>query len=130
VDVKPALVWKSRIVNFKRLPAHYPVSYGSTWQSDHPVNIATIPVGYGDGYFRLLSNKGRVIVNGKSYPQVGRVCMDQLMINLEDDAAQIGAEVTLLGESFTADDLAGLIGTISYEVLTNIGARVPRVYVG
>ena len=110
------------------------MSYGSTWQSDHPVRVVTMPVGYGDGYFRALSNRGQVLIRGRRYPIVGRVCMDQMMANVEGDSAYNGDLVTLIGtdgdESITADDLAGWAGTIPYEVLTNINTRVPRVYVG
>ncbi|MCS7011915.1 MAG: alanine racemase [Anaerolineales bacterium] len=132
LPVRPALSWKSRVVYFKvTLPGH-PVSYGSTWQSDHPVHIVTIPVGYGDGYFRSMSNKAQVILRGRKYPQVGRICMDQMMVNLESDVAYNGDEVILLGESeglaITAEDLAEWAGTISYEILTNINTRVPRLY--
>ncbi len=133
VMVQPALAWKSRVVYFKVVRAGNPVSYGSTWQSDHPVRIVTVPVGYGDGYFRNLSNKASVIIRGKKYPEVGRVCMDQIMVNIESDSAFNGDEVTLIGESdgeeITAQDLAEWAGTIPYEVLTNINTRVPRVYV-
>jgi alanine racemase len=132
VLVHPALTWKTRIVYSKMIPANYPVSYGSTWQSDHPVRIITLPVGYGDGYFRCLSNRAQVIVSGKKKPIVGRICMDQLMVNLEDEMAQVGDVVVLLGEwngqAITADDLADMAGTIPYEILTNINLRVPRVY--
>jgi alanine racemase len=133
VAIRPALTWKTRAVFEKVLPPFHPVSYGSTWQSDHPVRILTLPVGYGDGYFRLLSNKAPVIVRGRRYPQVGRVCMDQMMVNLEKDPADVGEEVLLIGEAgkvkVTADELAELIGTISYEIFTNINTRVPRAYV-
>jgi alanine racemase len=133
VVVQPALAWKSRVVYFKVVRAGHPVSYGSTWQSDHPVRIVTVPVGYGDGYFRSLSNRAQVIIRGKKYPQVGRVCMDQMMINIEADSAFNGDEVTLIGEAegiaITAQDLADWAGTIPYEILTNINTRVPRVYI-
>jgi alanine racemase len=92
----------------------------------------TVPVGYGDGYFRALSNRSQVIIRGRKYPQVGRVCMDQMMVNIENDSAYNGDEVTLIGESgdqvITAQDLADWAGTIPYEILTNINTRVPRVY--
>jgi alanine racemase len=121
------------VVYFKVVRAGNPVSYGSTWKSDHPVRIVTVPVGYGDGYFRSMSNKASVIIRGKKYPQVGRVCMDQIMINIESDSAFNGDEVTLIGESngeeISAQDLAEWTGTIPYEILTNINTRVPRVYV-
>jgi alanine racemase len=132
VAVLPALAWKSRVVYFKVVKAGHPVSYGSTWQSDHPVRIVTVPVGYGDGYFRSMSNRARVIIRGKAYPQVGRVCMDQMMVNIESDSAFNGDEVTLIGEAggiaITVQDLADWAGTIPYEILTNINTRVPRVY--
>jgi alanine racemase len=133
VEVKPALAWKSRVVYFKvTLPGH-PVSYGSTWQSDHNVRIVTVPVGYGDGYFRSMSNKAQVVIHGKKYPQVGRVCMDQIMVNIEDDSAFNGDEVILIGEAengerVTVEELAEWADTIPYEILTNINTRVPRIY--
>jgi alanine racemase len=129
VEVKPALSWKSRVVYFKVVRPGHPVSYGSTWQSDHPVRVVTIPVGYGDGYFRGMSNKAQVIIRGQKYPQVGRICMDQMMVNIEMGTAYNGDEVTLIGDQVTVEDLAEWAGTIPYEILTNIGARVPRVYV-
>jgi alanine racemase len=133
VPVHPALTWKTKAVHSKIIPAHYPVSYGSTWQSDHQVRILTLPVGYGDGYFRCLSNRSQVVVGGRKRPVVGRVCMDQIMVNLESEEAEAGEEVILLGkqrgEAITADELAELAGTIPYEILTNINQRVPRVYV-
>lgn len=133
IAVHPALAWKSRVVYFKVVTPGHPVSYGSTWQSDHPVRMVTVPVGYGDGYFRALSNVARVIIRGKKYPVVGRVCMDQIMVNIEWETAYNGDEVVLLGaagdETITCEDVAGWAGTIPYEVLTNINTRVPRLYV-
>ena len=133
VEVRPALAWKSRVVYFKVVKAGHPVSYGSTWQSDHPVRIVTVPVGYGDGYFRSMSNQAQVLIRGKKYPQVGRICMDQMMVNIEADSAFNGDEVTLMGESdslaISAQELADWAGTIPYEILTNINTRVPRVYI-
>ena len=133
IPVRPALAWKSRVVYFKVVTPGHPVSYGSTWQSDHPVRMVTVPVGYGDGYFRALSNIARVIIRGKKYPVVGRVCMDQIMVNIEWETAYNGDEVVLLGaagdETITCEDVAGWAGTIPYEVLTNINTRVPRLYV-
>jgi alanine racemase len=134
IAVQPALSWKSRVAYFKVVKPGHPVSYGSTWQADHPVRVVTIPVGYGDGYFRSLSNRAAVIIRGKRYPVVGRVCMDQIMVNIEWDSAYNGDEVVLLGaaggESVSCEDLADWAGTIPYEVLTSISARVPREYVG
>ena len=134
IAIAPALEWRSAVNYFKVVQPGAPVSYGSTWQSDHPVRLVTMPVGYGDGYFRAISNRGQVLINGKRYPIVGRVCMDQMMANLEWDSAFNGDTVTLIGtdgdETITADEVASWAGTISYEVLTNINTRVPRVYVG
>jgi alanine racemase len=134
VEVKPALAWKSRVVYFKVTQPGHPVSYGSTWQSDHNVRIVTVPVGYGDGYFRSMSNKAQVVIHGKKYPQVGRVCMDQIMVNIEQDSAFNGDEVILVGEAasgerVTVEELAEWADTIPYEILTNINTRVPRVYI-
>ncbi len=129
VAVRPALSWKSRVVYFKVVQPGHPVSYGSTWQSDHPVRVVTIPVGYGDGYFRAMSNRAQVIIRGQKYPVVGRICMDQMMVNLEMGTAYNGDEVILLGEGISAADLAEWAGTIPYEILTNINTRVPRVYI-
>lgn len=137
IKVEPALSWKSRVVYFKVVQPGHPVSYGSMWQSDHLVRVITIPVGYGDGYFRSMSNRAQVIIRGEKYPQVGRICMDQMMVNLEMGTAYNGDEVILIGEGdtlagsvqITVEDLAEWAGTIPYEILTNIGARVPRVYI-
>jgi alanine racemase len=133
VPIAPALTWKSRVVYSKLTLPGNPVSYGSLWVSDHPVNTVTVPCGYADGYFRRMTNQPKVIVNGKKYQQVGRICMDQCMVNLEDDTAALGDEVILLGqapggESIRAEDLAAWVGTNPYEVMTSISARVPRVY--
>ncbi|MDB6137218.1 MAG: alr [Verrucomicrobiaceae bacterium] len=134
VAVAPALQWRSQVSFFKVVQPGHPVSYGSTWQTDHPVRVVTMPVGYGDGYFRALSNRGQVLIRGRRYPIAGRVCMDQMMANIEWDSAFNGDAVTLIGtdgdQTITADDVAGWAGTIPYEVLTNINTRVPRVYVG
>jgi len=133
IEVKPALAWKSRVVYFKVVKPGHAVSYGSTWQSDHNVRVVTVPVGYGDGYFRSMSNRAQVIIRSKRYPQVGSICMDQLMVNIEWDSAYNGDEVILLGEAdgvrISVEDLAQWAGTIPYEILTNINTRVPRLYI-
>jgi len=132
VEVRPALSWKSKVVYFKVVKPGHPVSYGSAWQSDHMVRVVTVPVGYGDGYFRNMWGKAQVLLNGKRYPVVGRVCMDQVMVNIEWDSAYNDDEVVLIGEmgdeQITCEDLAEWAGTIPYEVLTNINTRVPRMY--
>jgi alanine racemase len=132
VAVRPCLAWKSRVVYFKVVQPDHPVSYGSTWQSDHLVRVVTVPVGYGDGYLRAMSGQAQVIIRGKRYPVVGRICMDQLMVNIEWETAYNGDEVILLGAmgdtAVTVEELAEWAGTIPYEILTNINTRVPRVY--
>lgn len=133
IEVEPVLSWTTQVVYFKVVEADSPVSYGSTWRSDHPVRLVTVPVGYGDGYSRLMSDRAQVLIRGRRYPVVGRICMDQSMVNIEWDTAYNGDRVTLIGrdgdEVIGADDLAEWMGTIPYEILTNISARVPRVYV-
>ena len=129
VEVKPALTWHSRVVYSKITQPGRPVSYGSLWQSEVPTRIVTIPCGYADGYFRRMTNRAQVIVNEKKYPQVGRICMDQFMVNVGNDDAKVGDEVILLGDGITAEDFADWTGTNEYEVMTNISARVPRVFI-
>lgn len=135
IPVRPALSWRSRVVYFKVVGPDQPVSYGSTWKSNQMIRMVTVPVGYGDGYFRSMSGKAEVLIGGKRYPVVGRICMDQLMVNIGWDSAYNGDEVILIGEdkktgaSVSCEDLASWAGTIPYEVLTNINTRVPRVYV-
>ena len=132
IEVEPAITWTSRVVYFKVVKPDHPVSYGSTWQSDHDVRVVTIPVGYGDGYFRSMSGKAQVLIHGKRYPVVGSICMDQFMVNIEQDSAFNEDEVILVGkngkERISVEELAQWAGTIPYEVLTNINTRVPRVY--
>lgn len=129
ITVKPALTWKSKVVYSKITQPGRGVSYGSLWQAESPARIVTIPCGYADGYFRRMTNQARVLIKGKSYPQVGRICMDQFMINAGEDNVSVGDEVTLLGNGITPEELADWTGTNEYEVMTNISARVPRVYV-
>jgi alanine racemase len=133
VAVHPALSWKSRVVYFKVILPGHPVGYGSAWQTDHMVRAVTVPVGYGDGYFRNMSGKALVLLRGKKYPVVGRISMDQVVVNIEWDSAYNDDEVVLIGEmggeTITCQDLADWAGTIPYEILTNINTRVPRVYV-
>ncbi len=132
VPVRPALAWKSRVVYFKVVLPYHPVSYGSTWVSDRMTRVITIPVGYGDGYSRRMSGRAEVLVGGKRYPVIGRICMDQLMVNIGWDSAYNGDEVVLLGEaddqSITVEELAAWADTNVYEILTSINTRVPRLY--
>jgi alanine racemase len=128
VEIAPALRWVSHAAFSKiTLPGH-PVSYGSLWQSDVTTRIVTIPCGYGDGYFRRMTNQAQVMIHGKRYPQVGRICMDQFMVNVGKDDIPVGEEVVLLGDGISAYELGEWTGTNEYEVLTNINSRVPRIY--
>ena len=131
--LKPALSWKAKIVYLKDVPPGTGISYGATYITEKEAKIATIPMGYADGYSRLLSNKGEVIVNGQRAPIRGRVCMDQFMVdvtNIED--VKVGDEVILIGkqgdEEFSATEMADIIGTINYEITCDITKRVPRIY--
>jgi alanine racemase len=124
------MTWKSKVVYSKITQPGRAVSYGSLWHAEAESRIATIPCGYADGYFRRMTNQARVIINGKSYPQVGRVCMDQFMVNAGADDVKVGDEVTLLGNGITPEELADWAGTSEYEIMTNISARVLRMFVG
>ncbi|MDR0990231.1 MAG: alanine racemase [Propionibacteriaceae bacterium] len=132
VTVEPVLSWVSHLSFVKPVAAGETVSYGRTWTAPRDTIIGTVPVGYGDGYSRTWSNRVEVIVAGARRRQVGRICMDQLMVDLGPDSTlKPGQPVTLIGReglaAIGADDLAAISGTISYEVLTGLGARVPRV---
>lgn len=129
IEVKPALTWRSRVAYSKRTQPGRPIGYGSLWQSETETGIATIPCGYADGYFRRMTNQAQVLIRQKKYPQVGRICMDQFMVNVGDDPIQAGDAVVLLGEGISAEDLARWMGTNEYEVMTSISARIPRVYI-
>ncbi len=135
LPVKPALSWHTEIVYVKKMPAGESVSYGCTYTTKKDTVIATLPVGYGDGYSRILSGKAHVLIAGKRCPVVGRVCMDQIMVDvtgLGEKEAYIGAPVVLLGrqgeEQITADEMAEWANTISYEMLMAATARVPVIY--
>ena len=132
--LKPVMSFKTRIVQLKRVPPTTPISYGRTWRSKRESLIATLPLGYADGYPRLLSNQGSVLLKGRRLPIVGCVCMDMLMIDATGvPGARVGDEVVLIGqdgkERVTADEVAVLAGTISYEILCGISKRIPRLYI-
>lgn len=133
VSLHPVLSLKSRIVYIKELEAGMAVSYGGTFIAKEPMQVATIPVGYGDGYPRSLSNKGHVLIHGKKAPILGRVCMDQFMVDVTGiPEAAHGDEVTLIGcdgeESITMEDLGELSGRFNYELACCLNKRVPRIY--
>lgn len=133
LKLKPALTLKSNVVHVKTLPKGEYISYGRKFVTERESVIATLPIGYADGYTRLLSHKAKVIINGQLAPIVGNICMDQCMVDITDVSnVKVGNEVILIGEEgnskFNADDIAELIGTINYEVICMIGKRIPRVY--
>ena len=135
VQTEPVLSLISHVSFVKTVHAGETVSYGRTWVAPRDTRIATLPIGYGDGYQRRLSNQAEVLIGGKRYPQVGTVCMDQIMVDVGPESAiAVGDQVTLIGrdigEVVGAQTLADLAGTISYEILTGIADRVPRVYIG
>ncbi len=135
VDLKPVLTWKTAITHVKQIEPGDTVSYGRRYTATEPRVIATLPVGYGDGYKRCLSNKAFVLIHGKRVPVVGTVCMDQFMADVTElDDVRVGDEAVLLGcqgdACFDADEMANLADTISYEILLCINDRVPRVYTG
>jgi len=133
IDLKPVLTWQTRILQLKKVPAETSISYGQTFVTQRESLIATLPIGYADGYPRLLSNRGEVLIKGKRAPVAGRICMDLTMIDVTDiRGVRQADEVVLLGRQgdaeITADEMAGWANTISYEILTSIGARVPRIH--
>lgn len=134
VNLKPALALKSHVAFVKEIDANTPISYGGTYLSMKSMKIATIPVGYADGYPRSLSNTGYVLIRGKKAPIVGRVCMDQFMVDVTDiDGISFGDTVTLIGkdgnETITVEELSELSGRFNYEFVCDLGKRIPRVFV-
>jgi alanine racemase len=132
IPVRQAMRWLTSVVYFKVVKPGHPVSYGSSWAPAELTRVVTLPVGYGDGYMRSMSGRAEVILHGKRYPVVGRICMDHMMVSIGWDSAHNGDEAVLLGGSgdtaITIEDLAAWAGTIPHEVLTSINTRVPRVY--
>ena len=133
MGIQPAMTWKSVVSMVKTVSPGESIGYGCSFIAQKEMRIATIPTGYADGYSRFLSNKGYVLINGECAPIVGRVCMDQFMVDVSTiPNVEMGTEVVLLGKSgnvsIDADEMANMIGTIGYEVVCNISKRVPRVY--
>lgn len=134
VILKPALTLMSHVAFVKEIGVETPISYGGTYLSKRRMTIATIPVGYADGYPRSLSNVGYVLIRGKKAPIVGRVCMDQFMVDVTDiEGVSFGDNVTLIGkdgnETITVEELSALSGRFNYEFVCDLGKRIPRVFV-
>lgn len=133
LSTRPVMSLKARLVHVKKVPAGFCVSYGMTYRAPAPTTIATVPIGYADGYSRLLSSRGTMLVRGQRAPIVGRVCMDLTMLDVGHIAGvRTGDEVIVLGrqgdETIAADEIAGVLGTINYEIVSSITARVPRTF--
>lgn len=132
-DLRPAMSLRARINMIKQVPAGAALSYGLRYQLERTSRVATVPIGYADGYDRRLSGRADVLVSSRRYRVSGTVCMDQFMVDVGDADIAVGEVATLIGrdgdESITAEDLARQIGTINYEVTTRVASRVPRVYV-
>ena len=131
--IEPVMELRSKLVFLKKVEAGFPVSYGCTYRTSRPTWIGTVAVGYADGYPRLLSNKGRVLINGKTYPIVGRVTMDQIMVDLGDKPeAKRFDDAVLFGPDPSGPDareIADLANTIPYEITCGVNKRVPRTYI-
>ncbi len=135
IDLKPAMTLKANVILVKDVENDVCVSYGRTFHTSRKSRIATIPIGYADGYTRLMSNKGCMLVNGEFAPVVGRICMDQCMIDVTDlkHDVRVGDEVVIFGSQggagISVDEIAAGVGTINYELVCIIGKRIPRVYI-
>ena len=135
ISVQPALSLVSQVVYFKVVRSGRSVSYGATWTADGDTRVATIPIGYGDGFPRSLSSRGEVLIRGARRPIIGRICMDQFMVDLGADGTAYNEDmVVLVGEQgdlrLSVETVAEAAGTIPYEILTGLNARIPRVYLG
>lgn len=134
IKLRPVMSLKAKVAYVKEVPAGFKVSYGCTYTTEKSTVIATLPLGYADGYSRLLSSKGCALIHGQRAPVVGRVCMDQLMVDVGHiPGVKVGDEAVLIGrqgdQEITADEVAAMMGTINYEIVCMINHRVPRVYI-
>lgn len=131
IKVSPVMTVKSVVAQIKELESDTPISYGGTGVTQKPSRVATIPIGYADGYSRRLSNVGKMLINGQLAPIIGRVCMDQTVVDVSDiDGVNVGDEVVVFGSrpAMTTDDVAKTLGTINYEIVCDVGKRVPRIF--
>lgn len=133
INLRPVLSLKTKVIYVKRMPSNFGISYGHGYITEKETTIVTLPIGYGDGYPRNLSNKGPVLIKGRRLKICGRICMDQIMIDVGNIPVKIGDEVVLIGSQgknkITAEELAQLCGTIPYEIVCSLGSRIPRVYI-
>ena len=131
-NLRPAMSVRGRVALVRRVKAGQGISYGHLQSLERDSSLATIPAGYADGFSRLLTGKAEVLVRGRRHPVVGAICMDLCMVDMGDAEAEAGDEFVIIGqqgsESITADELAGRLGTINYEIVCMVGARVPRIY--
>lgn len=134
INLKPVLSLKTRVIFIKKVPAGCGISYGHTYITKRPTRIATLPIGYGDGYPRNLSNLAWLLIGGKRKRISGRICMDQIMVDVGAQKLKLGDEVVLIGtqgkQKITAEELARLSKTIPYEIVCGLGSRIPRIYIG
>ncbi len=135
INLKPAMTLKANVILVKEVEPDTSISYGRIFTTKRTSRIATIPIGYADGYTRLLTGRAKVLINGEFAPVVGKICMDQCMVDVTDlkSDVRVGDEVVLLGRQgeneITAEDIASAVGTINYEMVCLIGKRVPRFYI-
>ena len=138
-EVRPAMTLKSSVVHVKEIPAGETISYGRHFKTEKPSTIATIAIGYADGYLRRLSNRAEVLIHGKRAPVVGNICMDMCMVDVTDfeEKPKVGDEVVLFGSQkargrhseIPVDEISDMLDTINYEVTCLVGKRIPRVYI-
>lgn len=134
LDLIPAMTLKTQVVHVKELPEGHYVGYGKTYCTHHRTKVATIPVGYADGYSRRLGNLGRVLIRGQYAPIIGNICMDQFMVDVTGiEGVSVEDEVVLFGRQgeneIPVEEIASILGTINYEIICMIGKRVPRIYI-
>lgn len=134
VGLVPTMSLKTQVVHIKKVPKDQPIGYNRNYTTEHMTKIATIPIGYADGYSRGLSNKGRVLIRGEYAPIIGNICMDQFMVDVTHiKYVAVGDEVILFGKQnsneITVEEIADILNTINYEVICMIGKRIPRIYV-
>lgn len=133
IELKPALSLKTKVIYIKKFPGGHGISYGHDYITSRNTKIVTLPIGYGDGYPRNLSNLAPVLIKGRCFRIAGRICMDQIMVDVGDAPIKIGDEAVLIGtqgkNKITAEELADLSNTIPYEIVCGLGSRIPRVYI-